>query len=217
MSGGGTGGVTVFIGEQLNHTNAELVYLDFSSASMIIAQRRARTRILTNIIWIRSWIEGILYLGIGMFDELQCSGVLHHLKNPSFGLKVLKDTLTCNGKMGLMVYAKYGRTGAYHIRKLMRTINSNEVEIETELKNTNYTLNVLSDRHWFNVAMHLKHHKERNVGIYDLLLHKRDVSFYIDAVLQWIEMCGLHFVGFYYNKQRFKLKIQYVFQDAHMK
>jgi hypothetical protein len=184
---------------------------------MQIAQRKARNRILSNIIWIRSWIEGILFLGIGKFDELQCSGVLHHLKNPSFGLKLLKDTLSCNGKMGLMVYAKYGRTGAYHIRKLMRIINSHEHEIETELRNTNYTLSVLPKRHWFNVTMHLRHRKEGNVGIYDLLLHKRDVAFSIDAVLQWIEMCGLHFVEFYYNKQRFSLKIQYVFQDDHMK
>merc|ERR1712018_547784 len=41
IAGGGTGGLTVFIAEQLNHTNAEVVYLDFSLASMKISQRRS--------------------------------------------------------------------------------------------------------------------------------------------------------------------------------
>ena len=53
VAGGGTGGVTVFVGEQLNHTNAEIIYLDFSSASMKIAKQRALNRKLSNIIWIR--------------------------------------------------------------------------------------------------------------------------------------------------------------------
>ena len=89
VAGGGTGGVTVFYGEQLNHTNAEVVYVDFSKASMQISQQRARFRKLENIIWIRTWIEGVRYLGIGLFGQSQCSGVLHHLKSPILGLNIL--------------------------------------------------------------------------------------------------------------------------------
>ena len=42
VAGGGTGGVAVFMGEQLNHTNGEIVYLDFSTASMHIAQTSSK-------------------------------------------------------------------------------------------------------------------------------------------------------------------------------
>ena len=90
VAGGGTGGATVFSGEQFNHTNAEVIYLDFSITSMKIAQRRARARHLKNIVWVRSWIEDARFLGMGLFNELSCSGVLHHLKSPPFGLNILK-------------------------------------------------------------------------------------------------------------------------------
>ena len=38
VAGGGTGGVTLFNGEQLNKTNGEIIYIDFSIASMKISQ-----------------------------------------------------------------------------------------------------------------------------------------------------------------------------------
>ena len=213
VAGGGTGGVTVFVAEQLNHTNAEVVYLDFSTTSMRIAQRRARSRTLQNIIWIRSWIEGVRYLGMGVFEELQCSGVLHHLKSPSLGLRILKDNLISDGKMELMVYATYGRTGVYHIQRLMKLMNLGVHEINTELKNTNNTLKVLPKYNWFHKATNIGDHKYGNIGIYDLLLHKRDVSYSIQTLFEWIERAGLHFVDFDFYFQRFQLKAKYVFNS----
>jgi len=217
IAGGGTGSVTVFAGEQLNHTNAEVVYLDFSIASMNIAQRRARSRKLSNIIWVRSWIEGVRYLGMGMFEELQCSGVLHHLKSPSLGLNILKDSLISNGKMGLMVYAKYGRTGVYQIQHMMKMINYNVYEIHEEIKNTNDTLNVLPEYNWFLANKRISDHKRGNIGIYDLLLHKRDVSYSIQTLFEWIERSGIHFIDFDYYVQRFSLKTNYAFSDHDVK
>ena len=37
IPGAGTGGQVAFLEEQLNHTNSETVYVDFSSASLNIA------------------------------------------------------------------------------------------------------------------------------------------------------------------------------------
>ena len=217
VAGGGTGGVTAFVGEQLNHTSAEIVYLDFSKTSMKIAQTRVRNRKLSKIVWIQSWIEGVRYLGMGLFDDLQCSGVLHHLKSPSYGLNVLKECLTINGKMELMVYAKYGRTGVYQIQHLMKMINSNEYEIQNELLNTNHTLNALPENNWFVLNSNINDHRHGNIGIYDLLLHKRDVAFSIKTLFEWIGGGSLHFVDFDYYVQRFYLKIQYVFSDHDIK
>ena len=44
IAGGGIGDTTMFLAEQLNYTNAQIVYLDFSPASMKIAQERAEIR-----------------------------------------------------------------------------------------------------------------------------------------------------------------------------
>mgnify|MGYP003598843703 FL=1 len=40
VAGGGTGDATVFLAEQLRHTDAQVVHLDMSSASIAIAQAR---------------------------------------------------------------------------------------------------------------------------------------------------------------------------------
>ena len=82
---GGIGGQTIMMAEQLNHTNAEIVYMDFSSSSMHIAKQRASIRGLSNIVWIQGWIENIPSLDIGKFDLIICSGALHHMKDPTQG------------------------------------------------------------------------------------------------------------------------------------
>ena len=212
VAGGGTGGVTVFVGEQLNHTNAEIIYLDFSSASMKIAKQRALNRKLSNIIWIRSWIEDIRYLGLGLFGELQCSGVLHHLKIPRFSLNILKEILSTDGKLSLMLYGKYGRTGVYHIVNLLKMINHNVHDMERKLKNTNRTLTILPKYNWFVANKFINDHKNGNIGIYDLLLNNRDVAFSIQTLMELIERAGINFIDFDYYIDRFSLKIQYAFR-----
>ena len=154
------------------------------------------------------------YLGLGSFDITECTGVLHHLKNPSFGLNVLKDVLTETGKMSLMVYAKYGRTAVYHTQHLMKMINSHTAsDIEIELENTNQTLSSLPDQNWFASSNFVTDHKTGNIGTYDLLLHKRDVSYSFEAVFEWIRHGGLHFVEVDDYFQRYSLKPRHVIKD----
>ena len=206
--------MTVFYGEQLNHTNAEVVYVDFSKASMQISQQRARFRKLKNIIWIRSWIEGVRYLGIGLYEQSQCSGVLHHLKSPILGLNILKDLLMVGGGMNLMVYAQIGRKAVYQVQQVLKAMKwSSNIGILKELEIANHTLNALPDDHWFHVSSKIGDHKNGNIGIYDLLLHKRDVAFTISSLWQWIAIGGLHFVDFDYFKTRFRFNIKYYSLD----
>ena len=42
--------------EQLNHTSSEAVYVDFSTASMSIAQARVVMRRSNKIVWVTDWI-----------------------------------------------------------------------------------------------------------------------------------------------------------------
>ena len=85
IAGGGTGDSSTFLGEQFkNHKDAEIIYLDFSNASMEIAKERARIRGINNITFINDSIYNIPELNLGKFDYINCCGVLHHLANPSF-------------------------------------------------------------------------------------------------------------------------------------
>jgi 2-polyprenyl-3-methyl-5-hydroxy-6-metoxy-1,4-benzoquinol methylase len=75
---------------------------------MKIAQKRASIRKLNNIIWVRDWIQKIPQLGLGKFDFIECSGVLHHLKNPEAGFRAVVANVRPGGHLHCWVYAKEG-------------------------------------------------------------------------------------------------------------
>ena len=57
------------------------------------------------------------------FDQIICTGVLHHLAEPDAGLSALRGVLNPDGgAMHLMVYAPYGRTGIYMLQEFCRRI-----------------------------------------------------------------------------------------------
>ena len=197
VAGGGTGRDTNYLAEQLNHTNAEIVYMDFSQNSMNIAQMMTKMRKCSNIVWVRSWIEATPFMGLERFDLFVSTGVLHHLKNPQKGLRVLQDAQLPSGGALLMVYGKLGRSGVYQIQELLRYINTGESSIDSEVVNAKLVLAALPYQNWFNSYVSGDHITMGDVGIYDLLLHKRDVSYDIREAFSFVEMGGYNFVGFY--------------------
>ena len=176
---------------------------------MHIAQQRARLRRLENIIWVKSWIEGITFHGLGRFQHSQCSGVLHHLKTPFKGLDILKDTLTWNGGMQLMVYASYGRTAVYQMQRLLKVINRDKQTINGELANANCLLSTIPPRNYFLKSSLLGDHKLDDTDIYDMLCHKRDISYSTSDLYKLIATAGLNFVDFVDFKTRSSLYIKY--------
>ena len=56
------------------------------------------------------------------FDQIVCTGVLHHLADPDAGLRALRSVLKPDGAMHLMVYAPYGRTGIYMLQDFCRRL-----------------------------------------------------------------------------------------------
>ena len=209
------------MGEQLNHTNAEIVYLDFSLESVKIAQKRARARSIKNIVFIKDSIENIRYLGLGLFDVLNSSGVLHHLISPILGLKILKDILVKEGKLVMMLYATYGRTAVYQMQNIFQLVNDETfADIKFELKNANCILSKLPKSNWFektSLDLGIGDHKLGDIGIYDLLLHKRDVSFNFPTLFEWLRNAGLHFTELAFPSERYLLKVNYVFSDIILK
>ena len=135
MAGGGTGSFTLFLAESLNHTNAEVMYLDFSMASMKIAQRRAIIRHVSNVIWINGWIENLPQMGLSLFHFVTSTGVLHHLKDTPKGLAILKDNLLSIGGMSLLLYGAVGRTAIYQMQKLLGLANKDSHNNNQNLSN----------------------------------------------------------------------------------
>ena len=215
VAGGGTGDCSTYLGEQLKDTDAEIVYLDFSKASMEIAKKRAEIRGIKNITWINDSIFNIPKLKLGKFDFINCSGVLHHLSSPDDGIKILSDSLKEEGAANIMVYGLYGRTGVYQVQDIMRMINKDVNNRIEEVMNAKAILASLPQTNWFVRSQELitDHISFGDIGIYDLFLHKQDRAYSIPQFHEFVEKAGLHFVQFSDITERMTLRIENYIKD----
>ena len=198
VAGGGTGDATIFLAEQLRHTDAQIVHLDMSQASIAIAQERAKIRGLTNISWIHESLLNLPKLGLAKFHYINCSGVLHHLADPDEGFKALKSVLADDGAIGLMLYATTGRTGVYQMQALMRLVNTpppggSTPDDARKIANTRDLLPGLPPFNGFKLseALH-RDHTMGDAGIFDLLLHSQDRSYSVGELFDWLGDGGNH-------------------------
>jgi SAM-dependent methyltransferase len=200
VAGGGTGDQTIFLAEQLRGFDAEVVYLDLSTASMQIAKRRAEIRQLDNITWVHGSILDLPKLGMGKFDYINSCGVLMILEDPVEGLSALKCCMKDTAAIGIMVYAKYGRTGVYHMQELMRLINSNEKDIKKMLVNAKTTFHNLPSTHCLKcgpVPLSETHAEELDDSDwYDLFLISQDRAYTVPQLYEWLDECGLNLISF---------------------
>ncbi|EJL90379.1 methylase involved in ubiquinone/menaquinone biosynthesis [Polaromonas sp. CF318] len=189
VAGGGTGDATIFLAEQLRHTDAHIVHLDMSQASIALARERAQIRGLGNISWVHDSLLNLPALAaqLGTFDYINCSGVLHHLADPDLGFKALLSVLKPDGAIGLMLYATTGRIGVYQMQALMRMVNGGETDAQRKIANTRDILASLPPGNWFKRSEDLHHdHKAGDAGIYDLLLHSQDRSYSVGELFDWL-------------------------------
>lgn len=193
VAGGGTGDAAIALAEQLRNTDAEVVYLDLSEASMDIARRRAEARGLGNITWRNGSLLDIAGGEPGEFDYINCTGVLHHLESPEKGLEALKSVLADDGVMGLMLYATYGRAPVYQVQELMRRVNAGEQDMPARIDNTIKSIDSLYSRHAFrqNLDVYMPELRSGPSGIYDLLLHSQDRPYTVPQLYDYIEGGGL--------------------------
>ena len=213
IAGGGTDGGVAFMAEQLNHTYSEVVYFDFSIASMSVAQYRAKFRGYLKIVWVIDWIESIPRLGLGAFDLAVSTGVLHHLKNPQNALNIVNDIQLPHGGADIMVYGTYGRTTIYWIQEVLRILNEREHDINDELRNARHLLEILPNDHLFNTLDLADHKTMGDIGIYDLLLHKRDVSFTTLTMYQWLQNSGYNVVDFAHPEYTIPISLKTILNE----
>ena len=124
VAGGGTGDASTGIGKQMRDRGipGEVVYLDLSKASRAVAEGRARDQGLDNVSFFTGSLLDVESMELGHFDYINCSGVLHHLREPEAGARALASVLSPHGVLGVMVYGELGRTGVYHAQDMLRLI-----------------------------------------------------------------------------------------------
>ena len=189
VAGGGTGDGTIYLAEQLRDTDAEIVHVDISAASNRIARERAAVRGLDNIRWIEGSLLALSPRDLGVFDYINCCGVLHHLEDAEAGMTALLPLRAEGGAFGIMVYAQYGRTGIYQMQALLRLINAGISDPERKLDNVRQLLPRLPRSNWFARAQDLyrEHVIGGDAGMYDMLLHAQDRAYTVGEIYGWFE------------------------------
>jgi hypothetical protein len=125
------------------------------------------------------------------FDQIICTGVLHHLSDPDLGLRALREVLKPKGAMHLMVYALYGRTGIYMLQEYCRLL---KIGISNpDLCELGTTLDALpSDHPIASVLRYTKDFKHPD-ALADALLHPQDRAYTVPQLYKWLDRCGLIF------------------------
>lgn len=196
VAGGGTGDAAIMLGQQLRDagTPASLTYLDLSQASLAIAESRAKRRGLESLTFHQGSLLDLEPSRWGLFDYIDCCGVLHHLDKPTAGLAALVSVLAPGGGIGLMVYAPYGRNGVYPLQDALRTLGDG-LPASERLALARRLLKQLPPGNGFRNNPHLADHVASDAGLYDLLLHSRDRAFTVSELVAMVGSCGMAVSG----------------------
>ena len=128
----------------LQEPDARVTGIDVSTTSLRYTRDLQRKYGLANLDLHQLPIENVQELG-RTFDQIVCTGVLHHLPDPDRGLSALRDVLKPRGALHLMVYAAYGRAGIYMMQQYCRLLGLNPSE--TDLRDLGATLETLPADH----------------------------------------------------------------------
>ena len=172
----------------LREPDARVTAIDISETSLRHTRELQRKYGLRNLDLHRLAIEEIGELG-RMFDQIVCTGVLHHLPDPDVGLRALRGVLAPNGAMHVMVYATHGRAGIYMMQEYCRLLGVGASE--AELRDVGTTIGALSPDHPIAaVARRAKDFRNPD-ALADALLHPQDRAYTVPQLYDWLERCGL--------------------------
>lgn len=175
-----------------HHREASVVGVDISEASLAHAARLKEKHGLANLSLHRLRVEEIGTLGQA-FDFIDSSGVLHHLPDPSAGLKALAATLAPDGVVYLMLYGKYGRAGIYMAQELYRRLGLGQAP--EDVAAVKASLNAFPAEHPLRRCLAGANDLAFDSGIVDTFLHPVDKGFTVGDCLALLDSGGLVLQG----------------------
>ena len=189
IAGCGTGQQLV---SKASYENSDILAVDLSLSSLSFAKRKMQELNHSNIEFLHGDILNLKNLN-KKFSVIECVGVLHHLKHPEEGLKVLLNSLEPNGYLKLGLYSEYARQHIVEARKL--------------IKKYNFDSNILSIRNFREI---IKNDKENETlqklnynydfystsNVRDLIFHVQEHRYTIPKISELLKKYDLEFLGF---------------------
>ncbi len=127
------------------------------------------------------------------FDLIISSGVLHHMADPNLGIKALAECLRADGVIGLMLYAKYGRTGINVLQSVFRDLGLSQTD--ESLRVVKQAMQWLPEHHLARGYLSSATDLAYDAGLVDTFLHNRERTYTTDDCIEFVESAGLVFAG----------------------
>jgi len=169
---------------------ARITGIDFSATSVQHTGELKRKYKLDNLLIEQLPLERAAELG-KTFDQVICTGVLHHLPDPALGLRALRSVLEPQGAMHLMVYAPYGRNGIYMLQEFCRRIGFRAPE--GDIGELLVALEALPATHPMTRLLREAPDFRSEAGLADALLHPQDRAYSVPQLFEFLEASGLTF------------------------
>jgi len=169
---------------------AQVIGIDVSATSVRCTEELKRRYSLRNLEVQQLPIERVCDLETS-FDQIVCTGVLHHLADPDEGLSALRNVLKPDGAMHLMVYAPYGRTGIYMLQEFCRRLGIRATD--EGIRELTAALSWLPPGHPLQNLRREAPDFQHSAALADALLHPQDRAYSVPQLFDLIQKAGLTF------------------------
>jgi SAM-dependent methyltransferase len=169
---------------------AQITAIDISATSVQWTEELKRKYDLKNLDVRQLAVEEVSQLGMN-FDQIICTGVLHHLPDPDAGLSALRDVMNPDAAMHLMVYAPYGRTGIYMLQEFCRRLGISATD--EGIRDLIAALKALPPGHPLDHILREAPDFKQEAALADALLHPQDCAYSVPQLFDFLKKGQLTF------------------------
>ncbi|GAB4211323.1 MAG: class I SAM-dependent methyltransferase [Synechococcales cyanobacterium] len=144
-AGCGTGLETLILAEA--NPGASIVAIDFSAASVKVAEQRLRFHGFRNVEFHVMDLLAIADLGYA-FDLITCSDTLYLLDDPVAGLQALRDVLHSDGILRANLHNHYNRRDKLEVQEALRLLGLGDLPLEKAVQRTREVMGQVRPSSW---------------------------------------------------------------------
>ena len=191
IAGCGTGSHPI---SATRYENANVLGVDLSLTSLAYAKRKTEELNIKNIEYLQADILQLKKLD-RRFDIIESSGVLHHMKDPTEGLKVLLDILEPHGFLKLGLYSEIARRDVVKAREFIKKKNYKNTSKDIKICRQDI-INQKEDVLLKKLTSGSEFYSMSTVR--DLLFHVQEHRFTIPQISKILKDFNLEFLSFYF-------------------
>lgn len=189
VAGCGTGRHSAILATR--YSDIRVTAVDISLASLAFAIRESRSLGVTNLRFRHGDILALASVA-ERFDVIEAIGVVHHLARPSDGLRALRRLLRPTGYLKIGVYSRRARQSLAPFQQRISEADRLDPDAGLRAERARILEDARDNPAWILRSRDFYY----SSGCRDMLCHTHEVTFTPSDIADWLDSCGLEFLGF---------------------